>query len=59
MKKSINTFVYILSLFLIAVAFYLIIEFKDNQRIELISGFIVPISFIINIFSFTTRKNNA
>ena len=43
-------------LFLKAIVFYLIIEFKDNQRVKLISKFIIPISLIINIFSFTTHK---
>ena len=59
MNKSLNTIIYILSLFIRMIVFPLIIKFKDFQRIEFISGFLLPIGFILNIFSFTTRKKNS
>jgi hypothetical protein len=50
--KNKNIF-YSISLVMLLVAFYLVIEYPTWQRIQLLSGMLVYIGFFINILAFS------
>jgi hypothetical protein len=43
---------YFFSLLIIALSIFLIIEYPNSGRVQLIAGAIVPIGFGINLFTF-------
>ncbi len=49
--KNKNTF-YLISLVIMLIAFYLVIEYPTWQRMQLLSGMLVCVGFFINILAF-------
>lgn len=47
---------YFLSLFLFAVAFFLLVSFSESGRMCMIAGMLVPIAFGLNILSYSIVK---
>ncbi|PVX52008.1 hypothetical protein C7377_0303 [Balneicella halophila] len=54
MKTS--TIIYIVSLIILIGAIALSIEYPDSGRLQLISGMLIPVGFILNVIGFLTKK---
>ena len=52
-KKNI---LYVISLILLAIAIFLIIEFPESNRLSLIAGVITMFGFSLNMVAFLSRK---
>lgn len=49
--------IYLLSLIVLATAIFLIIEYPESGRIQVIAGAILIIGFILNIFGFLFKAS--
>jgi positive regulator of sigma E activity len=48
--------VYLFSLIALTVSIYLILEYRDSQRIQSIAGILIFIGFAMNIVGFIIKK---
>ena len=48
---------YVLSLFLFAIAFFLLVAFSESGRMCMVAGMLVPIAFGLNIISYSIASN--
>lgn len=47
---------YIISLLLLLISIFLIVQYPDSGRMYVIAGACAPIGFVINILSFSLKK---
>ncbi len=53
-----NILIYLLSLIILIVSIFLVVEYPNSGRIQLIAGALTPLAFILNIVSYLTKNKS-
>ena len=51
--------IYILSLLILGISFFLVVEYSNSNRISLIVGMITAVGFCLNIAGFLMKNKNS
>jgi hypothetical protein len=55
-KMKTNHLIYLLSLIMLIGSIFIVLEYKDSQRMQMLAGFIIIISIAMNITGFAMKK---
>jgi len=55
-KMKTNHLIYLLSLIMLIGSIFIVLEYKDSQRMQMLAGFMIIIGIAINITGFAMKK---
>jgi|LakMenE18May11ns_1017448.scaffolds.fasta_scaffold8399706_1 membrane-bound ClpP family serine protease len=55
-KMKTNHLIYLLSLIMLIGSIFIVLEYKDSQRMQMLAGFMIIIGIAMNITGFAMKK---